>query len=123
MRVLVVDDEPDFLATCVRLLALMGHEAITATNAIDALARIDEDRPGLVMTHLRMGPLGGDAVVERARRVRPALPVIVVTGSASAEAARRVRDTNVRVLAKPLDPAELKAAIQWAVSRSGAASL
>jgi two-component system, cell cycle sensor histidine kinase and response regulator CckA len=111
VRILVADDEPDFVVTCVRLLALTGHQALTAGNALDAIAKIHTERPDLVITDLRLGPHDGWAVVEHARRRVPALPVIVVTGHPGPDAARRARQAGAAFLPKPVSPAELTAAI------------
>ena len=117
MRILVVDDEPDFLATCVRLLALMGHEAVTAKDVLDAISQIDNRRLDLIITDLRMGPLDGHAVMQHAQRRRPPLPVIVVTGHPSPEIAQTVRAAGALLLPKPITPQELKAAIDRTLSR------
>jgi two-component system response regulator GlrR len=111
MRVLVVDDEPDFLATCVRLLSLKGHEALTATNALDAMSRIDLERPDLVITDLRLGGPDGQAVVQHARRARPPLPVIIVSGHPSPDVVGTASRAGAELLAKPISPIQLMAAI------------
>jgi DNA-binding NtrC family response regulator len=85
VRILVVDDEPDFLHTCERLLVLMGHVAVT--DAVAGIARIDEGGFDLVITDLRMPAPGGWALVVHARRGRSALPTIIITGQASPSAA------------------------------------
>ena len=117
MRILVVDDEPDFLATCVRLLALMGHEAVAANDVPDAISQIDNRRLDLIITDLRMRPLDGHAVLQHAQRRRPPLPVIVVTGHPSPEIAQAVRAAGALLLPKPITPQELKAAIDRTLSR------
>ena len=111
MRVLVVDDEPDFLATCVRLLSLKGHESLTATNALDAMSRIDVERPDLVITDLRLGGPDGQVVVQYARQGHPPLPVIVVSGHPSPDVARAASRAGAEFLAKPISPMQLMAAI------------
>ncbi len=116
MRILVVDDEPDFLNTCVRLLALMRHQAVTATDALEAIAQIDKGGLDLVITDLWMGPLGGEAVLRHAQRVLPPLPVIVVTGHPSPEVGQTVREACAQLLLKPITPRELKTAIDRALA-------
>jgi DNA-binding NtrC family response regulator len=116
VKILVVDDEPDFLATCVRLLALMGHEAVTAAHGFDALSLIDRGGLDLVITDLRMAQLDGEAVVRHARRATPALPVIVVTGHPSPAVASMAREAGAVLLPKPIMPAELRAAIDRAIA-------
>lgn len=114
MKILVVDDEPDFLATCVRLLALMGHEAVTARDALEAIARIDEGGLDLIITDMRMGSLGGEAVILRAERALPPLPVIVATGHPSPDIVQTAREKGLTLLSKPMTPVELRTAIEQA---------
>jgi CheY-like chemotaxis protein len=116
MRILVVDDEPDFLTTCRRLLALMGHEAVTATNGADALDHIDRGELDLVITDLRMGALGGQVVVRHARRAVPPVPVIIVTGHPAPGTDEFAREAQAILLVKPVGAAELKAAITRVLS-------
>jgi two-component system response regulator PilR (NtrC family) len=117
VKILVVDDEPDFLATCVRLLALMGHEAVTTTNAPDGAARIEAGGIDLVITDMRMGG-NGRAVAGLARRASPPVPVIVVTGYPSLETVEAARRANAILLPKPVDPRELRSAIHRTVPPS-----
>jgi two-component system response regulator FlrC len=114
VNVLVVDDEPDFLATCVRLLALLGHQATTARDALEAIARIETGGVDLIITDMQMGPLGGQAVIQRAERALPPVPVIVITGHPSPDVVRIARRAGATLLAKPLMPTELRAAIDRA---------
>ena len=47
--ILVVDDEPDLVATCERLLGRLGHVALRAYTGPDAMALIDRESPDLVV--------------------------------------------------------------------------
>jgi DNA-binding NtrC family response regulator len=111
VRILVVDDEPDFLQTFERLLAVMGHVAVTEMTPVAAIARIDRGGLDLVITDLRMPPPGGQAVVWHARRARPALPVIIITGQPSPFTAELARQASATLLLKPVGHQELRAAI------------
>jgi DNA-binding response OmpR family regulator len=47
--ILVVDDEPDLVVTCERLLQRLGHTCLRAHTGSDAMARIDREGPDLVV--------------------------------------------------------------------------
>jgi len=86
-RILVVDDEPDMVENCARLLGRAGHECLTATDGERAAALLDTERPDLVITDLKMPGLDGMELLRRAQELDPTLPVIVITGFATIESA------------------------------------
>jgi DNA-binding NtrC family response regulator len=86
-RVLVVDDEPDMIESCARILRRAGYECLTTTDAHKALALVESDRPDLLLTDLKMPGIDGMELLRRARMVDPALPVIFVTAFATIESA------------------------------------
>lgn len=79
-RVLLVDDDDDLRAAHLQTLALAGVPALGFPAAEPALARIDADFAGVVVTDVRMPGLDGLALAERIRAIDPDLPVILMTG-------------------------------------------
>ena len=53
-KVLVVDDEPDMVSTCVRLLKRQGYDCLTAQNGPEAIRLINDEHPDLVVTDLQL---------------------------------------------------------------------
>jgi len=86
-RILIVDDEPDMVDNCARLLRRSGHRCLTATDPRRALALLESERPDLVLTDLKMPEVDGLAVLRRAHELDPTLPVIVITAFATIESA------------------------------------
>jgi DNA-binding NtrC family response regulator len=86
-RVLVVDDEPDMVNTCGRILRRAGYRSLTMSDPQRALAFIESERPDLVLIDLRMPAVDGLALLRRAHEVDPALPVVVITAFATIESA------------------------------------
>lgn len=86
-RVLVVDDEPDMVENCVRILRRAGYRCLSTTDPARALALLESERPDLVLTDLKMPELDGLAVLRRAHEVDPVLPVVVITAFATIESA------------------------------------
>ena len=82
--VLIVDDDPDMLETCVRILRLSGHDSLTATGGEAALALLRGRLPDLILADLRMPGMDGLTLLARARQVAPHVPVVIVTGYGSA---------------------------------------
>ena len=112
-RVLVVDDEGDFLATYERLLRRHGFLVIVATTRADGVAAVVRERPDLVISDLRL-PDGSGLDVVRAARSMPEPPsVIVVTGYPSAETRQAALAAGATTfLAKPFAAAGLLAAVR-----------
>ena len=79
--ILVVDDDDDQVALVSRLLAKEGREVMTASNGREALARLAERKPSLILLDLMMPVMDGFDFLEalHARHFQPPIPVIVVT--------------------------------------------
>ncbi|MGY1811539.1 ATP-binding protein [Blastococcus sp. SYSU D00820] len=121
--VLVVDDNADMRAYLTRLLS-PHHTVRTATDGEDALARIAEDRPDLVLTDVMMPRLDGFELLH-ALRADPAtrtIPVLMLTARAGQEAAVEGFDAGVDdYLAKPFQSAELVARVRAVLERAAGA--
>ena len=80
-KILVVDDTPQNVLLLADLLASRGHTVVTAASGAEALRRIDDDAPDLVLLDVVMPEMSGWEVC-RTIRANPAtavLPVIMVT--------------------------------------------
>jgi DNA-binding NtrC family response regulator len=103
-RVLVVDDDQ---ATCELLeltLKRQGFVTEWCTSGHDALVIAGERDFDLVLTDLGMASMGGLELCERLLGIRPDVPVIVVTGNASLDAAvAAIRAGAYDFITKPVD--------------------
>lgn len=81
--VLVVDDEQLIVETLVEVLVWEGHEILTASNGADALARIDERRPDLLLIDYMMPIKDGVATLRelRGREALVRIPTILMTAA------------------------------------------
>jgi DNA-binding NtrC family response regulator len=86
-RILIVDDEPDMVDNCARILRRTGHRCLTTTDSRRALALLESERPDLLLTDLKMPEIDGLALLRRAHELDPTLPVIVITAFATIESA------------------------------------
>jgi two-component system response regulator PrrA len=119
-RVLVVDDEADFLATYERLLRRQGYEVVTATSRATGLAALAGEPPHLVISDVRLPDGDGLDVVRAARGLPEPMPVIVVTGYPSDQTRRAALAAGATTfLAKPFAAAVLLAAIRSSVDGDG----
>lgn len=86
-KILIVDDEVDALDNCRRMLSRLGYECLTEHDPVQAVQRIQQERPGLVLTDLRMPGLDGIGLLVEAKRVDPAIKVVLLTAYASVQTA------------------------------------
>ncbi|HWP34033.1 MAG TPA: sigma-54 dependent transcriptional regulator [Thermodesulfobacteriota bacterium] len=115
-RVLIVDDEADMVVTCQRILERAGFECLPATDAERGLALLEEARPDVVLTDLRMPGSDGLAVLARARELDPDAVVIVVTAYATIESAvEAVKAGAWDYLAKPFGADQLRLVVERAM--------
>jgi len=110
VKILVVDDETAILETLGILFRGEGYEVATADSGPKALAALEDEKPDLVLTDIRMPGAGGLDVLAHARTVDPELPVILMTAQASLQTAvRAVNEGAYYYLQKPFANEELLA--------------
>ena len=80
--VLIVDDDPGIRDSLAECLASEGYEVLAAPNGVDALDRVRERRPDLIVVDLHMPVMNGAQLVERLRdgEATRGIPVILMSG-------------------------------------------
>ena len=110
MKILVVDDEAAILETLEILFRGAGWAVAVADSGPKALAALEDERPDIVLTDIRMPGAGGLDVLSAARAVDPEMPVILMTAQASLQSAvRAVNEGAYYYLQKPFANEELLA--------------
>ena len=110
-KVLIVDDEPWVVKSLQMAIdwTAFGFEVIgSASNGKEALARIEELVPNLVITDIRMPVMGGLELMEHALGRWPLLQFVIISGHAEFEYARKAIDYGAAgYCLKPADPQEM----------------
>jgi two-component system response regulator HydG len=115
-RVLVVDDDRDTVEMTATQLRLAGFEAIVELDPLAVAARVAGGDAEAVLTDLRMAGADGLDVCARVSAARPDVPVIVVTGHASIDAAvGALRVGAFDFVVKPVEGEMLALALDRAV--------
>ena len=83
LKVLLVDDEEEFVSTLAERLQLREIETIVATDGNEALRVIDTDKPPVVVLDVMMPGIGGLDVLQQIKRTYPQIKVILLTGRGS----------------------------------------
>lgn len=109
-RILAVDDTRALLNLLVDCLKRGGHEVVTARDGAEALEKLREHKPDLVITDLNMPRMNGLEFIEAARKepAGRAVPMLLLTTETAQELKDRAREVKATGwLTKPFDPDQI----------------
>ena len=117
-RILIVDDEPNILATVAPLLRSNGYEVLSAMTGRAALETVDRDQPDLIVLDLGLPDLDGIEVCRQVRQTSSA-PIIVLSARGAEGDKVAALDAGADdYVTKPFGAEELLARIRAALRRS-----
>jgi DNA-binding NtrC family response regulator len=117
-RILILDDEPDMVESCRRILERAGHDCIVTTDPARAISVLETDPPDVVVTDLRMPGMDGLEMMRRARDLDSDRPVIMLTAFATVESAvAAVKAGAFDYLPKPFSLDQLTLAVDRAAAQ------
>jgi DNA-binding NtrC family response regulator len=122
--VMIVDDEPMLVALAEEMLAGLGYEPVGFESSRVALEvfRADPERFDLVLTDEAMPELVGTELAREIGRLRPDIPIILMSGHGGASLAHRAAAIGVKeVLHKPLQRLDLADSLARAIALAGPA--
>jgi two-component system, cell cycle response regulator len=114
-RILVVDDHPDNLEIIDARLSSRGYTIETATNGQEALERVKQEPPHLILLDVMMPVMDGFEVSRRIKRdpALPFIPIILVTARGETEDKVEGLDAGADdYLTKPINFPELEARVR-----------
>lgn len=108
-KLLVVDDEPQVAHALRRLFRREGFEVQVAFSGNEALERLKEFSPDIVLTDFRMPGMTGSELLQRVKRSHPLALRLIISGYADFKSVvASVNDGEIcRFISKPWDDAEL----------------
>jgi DNA-binding response OmpR family regulator len=113
-RVLVTDDEIEMRKLLTDHCREKGYEVLAAADGEEALARVPEYRPDIVLLDLMMAGIGGMETLQRIRTISPASRVIIVTAVNDIESAQEALQYGAAdYVTKPFSFRELDAALEY----------
>jgi CheY-like chemotaxis protein len=122
-KVLVVDDDPDFVKVASKILEQAGHEVVSAANGAKALQAMRQDTPDVVLLDIMMSYILDGLDVSREMAEDPTLkdvPVVMVTSLTGVKGTGAFpSDEYIPVdewLSKPVAPDALLARINQVLS-------
>jgi PAS domain S-box-containing protein len=116
LHVLVVDDDRDTLAMIVAMLAEARAKVTAAPSVAEAIARIKESRPDVIVSDIAMPGHDGYELIQKVRELDgnqvPIIPALAITAYAGEEDRARALSCGFQdYLPKPIEPSELIAIV------------
>jgi DNA-binding NtrC family response regulator len=118
-RVLLIEDDPSVASSLQRVLEVEGHEVGTAATAVQGLDIVQNQDFQVVVTDLQMPGTSGMEVVRALHSSKPNLPVILITGHHTTEAAiEAMKSGAFDYVLKPINPADFLGLVEKAAANS-----
>jgi two-component system response regulator HydG len=86
-NILIVDDDREMANLLCDVLREAGYNAMSANSGAEAVAKVREDCPDLLISDVRMSGMGGHQLQAELRELVPDLPVVIITAFGSIESA------------------------------------
>ncbi len=103
-KLLLVDDEEDFVLPLAERLRLRNYDTRVATSGEAALSEIQKERPDIVLLDLKMPVMGGLEVLEKIKTEDSAIEVIMLTGQGDNQSWKEVLKAGATdYIVKPID--------------------
>ncbi|HEY7442873.1 MAG TPA: sigma-54 dependent transcriptional regulator [Vicinamibacterales bacterium] len=116
--ILLVEDKDSLRAMLRHALEAQGHSVVEACDEEEAARALQQGRPGVVLSDLRLPNGDGFGVLRAAKEIDPELPVIVMTAYGSIQdAVAAMKEGALDFLAKPIDPDHLLLLVERALAQ------
>lgn len=116
MKVLVIDDEQIVLDSVSKILTVENYDVDVSLSGRQGLDWAIQRQYDIVLTDIRMPDIGGMRVLRDIKRVKPSLPVVIITGYATVRSAVQAMKLGATdYLQKPFTPEKLLKAVTSAL--------
>ena len=109
-KILVVDDDPDFVLICRMILEAEGYQVLEAANGGQALESMHQEKPDLVLLDVMMSTTLEGVDMSKEMEADPDLkdvPVVMVSSIGTSEYASEFPDERIPIdswISKPIQP-------------------
>ncbi len=117
-RVLLVDDEEEFVQALAERLSIRDYDVTTSLNGEDAVEKLRHYNFDVVILDVRMPGMDGTEVLHEMKRIKPLTEVIMLTGHATVESAiEGMKQGAYDYLLKPCETEDLVTKINKAYEK------
>ncbi len=118
IRIIIIDDDEEMRSLLKDFFEGEGFETDSANSGAEAMRRLSENHFDLVITDIRMPGLTGLDILPRIRRLKPEVPIVVMTAHGSDDVRRRSLERGATIyLEKPIPLSKLKTVIHEVMVR------
>jgi len=119
-RIFFVDDEPQLRKIVQRTIERYGYEVVCFEDSLTCLDELVFSECDLLITDVNMPGINGIELLEKVKKIRPLLDVLIVTGYGNIPmAVRAVKNGAYDFIEKPLDRDRLIPVIQDILNNDG----
>lgn len=119
MRVLLVDDEVEYVSTLAERLSFRGIDASWVSSAKDALERIGQENFDIAVLDVKMPKMGGIELKQIVEEIKPDMKFIYLTGHGSEIDYQKGVTDGVSYLIKPVNIDKLMSIMNEAMINRG----
>ncbi len=117
-KILVVDDETALCEMIYIFLSRCGYEVLTASSGDEALQKVKDDEPSLMLLDIKMPGLDGLETLRRIKQQGYCTTVIMMTAVADQNVKQKALDLGADdYIIKPVDLRDLQQSVQDAINR------
>ena len=120
-RLMLVDDDPNLILLVKDYLEFRGYDVVTAENGREALEKLEEDLPDLIICDVMMPEMDGYTLVKHVREDPRTSWIPVLFLSAKGQSQDRVKGLSTGAdvyIVKPFEPEELVAQVESSLKQA-----
>ncbi len=118
-KILIIDDERSIRRTLKEILEYEGYKVEEAEDGMEGMVQIKTKKFDVVFCDIKMPKMDGMEVLENASKLRPDLPIVMISGHATMETAvKAVKAGAFDFIEKPLDLNRLLITVRNALDKS-----
>ena len=112
-RILIIDDEPDMLSGCAKIISVLGNDPVPVSDVKKAIRFLEEEEFDLIFCDLLMPEHDGMEVLEICQKLAPNTPVIIFSAYGTIDrAVAAMKAGAFDFIEKPFDTDNLKILIE-----------